>query len=130
MLIALLIFGAVMIGVSNFTGDLAKKYNTSIDDLSSLAPIQKIQNQTETLDETIQNSKITGTFLDVPFTIVSGIYQALKLVSTSLFSIWDMFTNTIASYLSIPRKYIDIIMAIISVSILFEIISIVMKWRV
>lgn len=130
LLITLLLFSGIIIGLSTFMGDLANKYNSNIENLAGLSSIQKIQGETQQLEQTLRSSQITGTFLDVPITILSGVYQVFKLILVSFVEIWSGFMNSIASYLFLPSWFISIVIAIITIIIIFEIISVISKYKV
>lgn len=130
LLITLLLFSGIIIGVSTFMSDLARKYSANIEDLSQLSSIQKIEQETVSLEQALRNTQITGTFLDIPITILSGVYSIFKLMLVSFVEIWTGFLNSIASYLFLPKWFISIVMGLVVIFIMFEIISAVMKYRV
>jgi hypothetical protein len=130
LLITLLLFSGIIIGISTFMSDLAKKYSTNIEDLSQLSSIQKIEEETANLEQTLRNTQITGTFLDIPITILSGVYSIFKLMLVSFVEIWTGFLNSIAIYLFLPKWFISIVVGLVVIFIMFEIISAVMKYRV
>jgi len=130
LLLTLLLFSGIIIGLTTFMGDLANKYSNNIQDLSELSSVQKIQEEAKKLEESLRSAQITGTFLDIPLTVLSGAYQLFKLIITSFTQIWSGFINNIASYLFLPTWFIAIIIASVVIFILFEIISAIMKYKV
>jgi len=62
LLITLLLFSGIIIGLSTFMSDLAKKYYTNVEDLSQLSSVQRIENETANLEQALRNTQITGTF--------------------------------------------------------------------
>ena len=130
LLIVLLLFSGIVIGLSNFAGNLAKNYGSSVEDLSKLGPIQRIQEEASNLEQSLRSTQITGTFLDVPLTILSGVYSIFKLILVSFIDIWAGFIGSISSYLMLPEWFVGIVIAIISIIVIFEIISIVAKYKV
>ena len=130
MLITLLLFSGMIIGISGFMMDLAKNYGQSVEDLSQLESIERIQSEAKNLEQSLRSTQITGTFLDVPLTVLSGVYSIFKLILVSFIEIWSGFINSVASYLMLPSWFINILIAIVTVILIFEIISIVSKWRV
>lgn len=129
-LITLLLFSAVIIGVSNFMVDLSNKYSHDVEDLSSLSSVERIQNETKNLEQSLRNTQITGTFLDVPLTVLSGVYSIFKLILVSFIEIWDGFITNISQYLMLPTWFTSILMVIIVIIIIFEVISAVTKYKV
>jgi len=104
MLITLLLFSGIIIGLSTFMGDLAKNYSSNIEDLSKLSSVQRIQEESKNLEESLRTTQISGTFLDIPIIIMSGF----KLIMVSFIEIWSGFINSIASYLFLPSWFIAI----------------------
>lgn len=129
-LITLLLFSGIIIGLSTFMGDLASKYSSNIEDLSKLSSIQRIQTETENLEQSLRSTQITGTFLDIPITVLSGVYQVFKLILVSFVEIWSGFINSIATYLFLPKWFISIVIGVVIVIIIFEIISVISKYKV
>jgi hypothetical protein len=130
LLITLLLFSGIIIGLSTFMGDLANKYSSNIEDLSKLSSVQKIQQESKNLEEALRSTQITGTFLDIPITILSGVYSIFKLMMVSFIEIWGGFLNSIATYLFLPNWFVGILISLIVIFLLFEIISAILKYRV
>jgi hypothetical protein len=130
LLITVLFFSGIIIGLSAFMGDLANKYSSNIEDLSKLSSVQKIQQESKNLEEALRSTQITGTFLDIPITILSGVYSIFKLMMVSFIEIWSGFLNSIASYLFLPSWFVGILISLIVIFLLFEIISAILKYRV
>jgi hypothetical protein len=130
LLITVLLFSGIIIGLSAFMGDLANKYSSNIEDLSKLSSVQKIQQESKNLEEALRSTQITGTFLDIPITILSGVYSIFKLMMVSFIEIWSGFLNSIASYLFLPSWFVGILISLIVIFLLFEIISAILKYRV
>jgi len=130
LLITLLLFSGIIVGLSTFMGDLSKKYSSEIQDLSELTYVQRIEEETKNLEESLRTTQITGTFLDVPLTVLSGVYSIFKLIMVSFVEIWSGFVDSIASYLFLPKWFISIVIGLVVIFIIFEIISAIMKYRV
>jgi hypothetical protein len=130
LLITILLFSGVVVGISVFMGDLTKKYSSNIEDLSNMSSVQTIQEETKHLEEALRNTQITGTFLDIPITILSGVYSIFKLMMVSFIEIWNDFINSIARYLFLPSWFIGILISLIIIFLIFEIISAVLKYKV
>lgn len=129
-LIMLLLFSAVIIGLSLFMTDLAGKYNQNVQDLRTFSQASSIENKTKEFEQTFR-TKITGiTLIDVPFIAIKGFVEFIDLVSTALFGFFDSFINSVAQYLFLPSWFVGIVSAIVMIIILFEIISTIIKWRV
>jgi hypothetical protein len=130
LLITLLLFSGIIIGLSTFMGDLANKYSTNIEDLSNLSSVQKIQQESKNLEESLRSTQITGTFLDIPITILSGVYSIFKLMMVSFIEIWNGFLNSISTYLFLPKWFVGILISLVVIFLLFEIISAILKYNV
>ena len=92
LIIVLLVFSAVIVGLNNFMADLSSSYGVSSEDISSLSNSDEISAQVTSIQETF-DSKVTGTFLDLPISAISGGIEFLKLVELSLFGFWGTLLN-------------------------------------
>ncbi len=124
LLISLLLFTAVLTGVGIFMSNLIG------ENVQNITTVNRINSEVKTLEESVRGSQVTGlAFVDVPLMIVSGIFNALKLAIVSVTSLWIDFIHGIKTYLFLPDWFTQIIIAIISIVVLFEIISAIVKYR-
>jgi len=130
LLASILLFSGILIGLSVFISSLAKSYQVNIDDLSQLSSVKRIEEETKALEEALRSSQITQTPLDLPLIIVKGAYSIFKLILKSFIEIWDGFINSISSYLFLPTWFTSILISLVAIFVIFEIISIIMKYKV
>jgi len=76
------------------------------------------------VDEEFSNT--TAKDYDNYFDLTGGFLKAMKLSKDS-FSVVSGFLNVISNYLHVPRLFIDIVMTIIALSILFAILYTIFK---
>lgn len=130
LLFALIIFSGVLIGLANFSSDLLSSYGVAGEDITDLEVTSAVESHVETLKESIENTQLTGVaILDVPLTIASGAYNTLKLLFTST-NLYLSLLGGISEILPIPGWVITTIMGCLSIFIIFEIVSAIMKYKV
>ena len=125
--IGMLVFGLVVTGLSYFSADWAENIGFSLNNLTYLAPIQDFQSEMMSMEEALKSSQITGTWLDIPFTILSGLTSALKLLGTALINILYGFISSVAEVLHVPFWVIAFLQAIVMAGIVFALLRIFLK---
>jgi hypothetical protein len=134
-LIMLLVFSAILVGVSGIMTEMSANYGVDTGNITYLTSVEKVKDEAEDISENLENSQLTGTIADIPFMIISGGYSILKLIAFSLPDIWASFINDIAVAIGIPteetglRSIINIIVLIVTIVIIFEVLSVIFKWR-
>jgi len=137
MLIGLLFLSAIVISLTSFYTDLQGNYagSTETDEAlqSSLDVSEDTLDLISSMKSAVESSQITGTILDIPFMVVSGGYNALKLV----FGVFDILTTLVSSFLSglgVPENASNwvssILIGVATITILFEILSAILKIKV
>lgn len=120
-----LIFGAIaLVSLTTFQSDLYSNYGKSTENLSYLDASDRVVSETTDIKENIQNTQVTGIAPLDQF--IAGVYNALKL----LFGIGDIyvsFVSSIAEALKIPAFFIDMLVSLVFVSIVFMVIRIIAK---
>jgi len=127
LVIGMLVFGLVVTGLSHFTTDWAENLGFSLSNMSYLAPIEDIQREMKNMEESLKSSQITGTWLDIPFTVLSGLTSALKLLGTALINIMYGFISSVAEVLHVPFWVIAFFQAIVMAGIVFALLRIFLK---
>lgn len=121
---SILLFGLVITGISVFMAEAATNTGNSLDNLTYLAPVNEITAAVTDVQNSITNSQITGTLLDIPLMVISGLYSLVKLLMVTLGNVWVTFTSGLAAFLGVPEWAVIIIQAIIITSISFTILKI------
>lgn len=120
-----LLFGALgLIGLSFIQADLYGSYGMSTENLTYLDVSKEVVDETSGIKESIDNTQITGIApLDE---LIAGVYNALKLLF-GIGNVYSTFIKGLAEALKIPGFFIDILMAIVAVSITFMVVRIISK---
>lgn len=128
-IISLLLFSGVVMGMTSFYGDLSSTYgkNPNMSNLTSLNQTLVIQNDIKQYKGAVEDQSITGDFLDVPLTIVTGVYNILKMFLNSI-NIFGSLIFSINNTLQLPDWFVGIVISIITIIIVLTIVSAIMKW--
>lgn len=121
--IPLLLFSLILIGLSNFNIDMADVHSRDVNNVSSLSVAADIEEQAAQMQDSIESSQITGTALDIPLVVISGIWNVVKLTFITIVNIWGNLIDTLAVYLHIPGAFIAILKVFIALLIIFEFIT-------
>ena len=124
----LLLVTVVFTGLSIFITDFFKRGGKNVQ-IPELEYLNIVSNRTKELEKTFKEGSFSITFIDLPFAILSGIYQIFKLIIDAMSGLYLTFRNTVSVYLNLPAWFVDIISVSVSIFVLFEIISAVMKYR-
>jgi len=126
LLITILLFSLVVVGLGSATLSMASQYGTTYDDSWS-ATYNKINNITTDMNTAETQLQASGAspvgFLEY---ISTGAWQSLKLIANSGSLVKVMAEDTGNRY-NIPPLYINVLLAIVSVTIIFGIISAVFR---
>jgi len=121
------IFSLVVLGVMNFTGDIASRYSVSYTDLSYMNKTQQLNSKMIAIQETLNKTDVTAVQkVDAFFT---GGYQVLMLIPESL-NIFSTILFESGSILGLPFWVIPGVLAIITIVLIFGIISAMQKYSV
>lgn len=125
----LLVFAVISIGGSVFLGDMAKNYQIETKDVSTMIPVEEIRNEAEQMETQLREVQTGIAIIDIPFTIVRGTYTLLKLMLIKVPELWFTFISTIGELLGLPSWATGIIITMLLLTLIFEIISVIMKWK-
>lgn len=127
MLILLALFSMVVLGFSNFVGDISYRYGKDYTDLSYMNKTLELQEKMSSIHETLNKTDSTAVQkIDAFFT---GGYQVLMLIPSSL----NIFTSLVfesGSLLNLPNWVVPSIMVIVTIIIIFGILSALQKYGV
>jgi len=124
-LISLVIFGMFMGGAFLILGSMYSSYGIPYNDTSATYNrISTITAQTDTMKSSIENSgtSVIGDILLFP----KGVWESIKLTLNSGLIIKDV-SEDIGNDYNIPSIYINAFLAIATITILFGIISAIMR---
>jgi hypothetical protein len=124
-----MIFATVVFtGMSIFISDFLKRGGKDVQ-MPELNYLKTVSERASELENTLKSTQISVAFLDVPFAILSGVYQVFRLILDGMTTLYFSLRNTIAIYLGLPSWFVDAIIGAISIFVMFEIISAVTKYR-
>lgn len=127
LIILLLLFSLVVIGFSGFVGELATNYDANYTDLSYLNKTSQVQERVSVIQEALDTSDVSA--IERIQSFFSGGYSVLMLIPQSL----DIFTTVVketGQVLGLPPFVIPIVLTVITVIIVFGIISALLKYEV
>lgn len=130
MFYALLIFSAVLLGLTSFYTDIFYNYGTNAEDISDMDMTESVNAHVETLKTSVEDTQVTGvSLIDIPLTIASGVYNTFKLLYYSI----DLYQALIAGFseiLGLPAWAGQTVLGMIGVFVTLEIISAIAKYRI
>ncbi len=118
----------VFTGMSIFISDVFKRGGKSVN-MPELNYLNTVSERAQEIENTIKSSQTSFSLLDIPFAVLSGIYQVFRLILEGMANLYFSLRNTIAFYLGLPAWFVDAVVGAISIFVVFEIISIVTKYR-
>ena len=118
----------VFTGMSIFISDFLKRGGKDVQ-MPELNYINTVSERANEIEKTIKTSQTSFSLLDIPFAVLSGIYQVFRLIIDGMATLYLSLRNTIALYFGLPKWFVDAIVGAISIFVVFEIISIVTKYR-
>lgn len=133
-IIGMLLFTAVLVGISSFYSDLASNYGITTTNISSIAQTQNINNMLNTTYNSATNtstplSKLpyVGTITDSFFSFFNaawnGIFLILGIPLLAFNMITDSGTIFAMSGFNIPQWFIMLLMGLMLVSIIFFVLK-------
>jgi len=119
---------AVFTGLSIFVTDFFKNGGKDIQ-MPEFGYLNVVSQRAKEIENTLKSSQVSIAFLDVPFAILSGVYQVFRLILDGMASLYFSFRNTVAVYLNLPSWFVDVITTAIMIFVVFEIVSAVAKYK-
>jgi len=120
-----LLFAAIgVVGLSMFQADLYGNYGMDTENLTYLDVSKEVVDETSEIKESIDNTQVTG--IEPLDQLIAGVYNAFKLLF-GIGNIYSTFVQGVAEALKVPGFFIDVLLAIVVVSITFMVIRIISK---
>jgi hypothetical protein len=125
----IMIFATVVFtGLSIFITDFAKGVGMDVQ-MPEFNHLNTVSERAKELENTLKSSQISVTFLDVPFAILSGVYQVFRLILDGMSNLYFSLRNVVAIYLNLPTWFVDAIVGSVLIFVIFEIVSAVTKYK-
>lgn len=130
----LLIFSAVVVGLSMFTSSVFLTYHIQSNfSISQLNKTTEISTTIQSVTSAIQGSGTT-TIADLPLIMVTGGYAILKLFITIPNLVWGLFTDfglLISQVIGFDLTFfIGVVLSMVTVTVIFAILSAIFHWRI
>ena len=128
LVLALVMFSGVVIGMSSFYGSLVSNYSISgAEDLSSMNVSTTIIERAESMENSLRNTNpIEGAFfiaITAPWSALMFTFDAVQLMQT-------IISDSIVHIVGIPAWLFNIAWAGVLVVVIYEILSIIFRWRI
>lgn len=130
LMIILVVFSISIIGINLFMKDFINDYVAVPSELENINFTDKVEYEINKTSNALQSSQITGTPLDIGLFVVTGIYNIFKFFIVDIINIYTYVISQISTYLMLPSWFIGSIIILITLFLIFEIISAIIKWRV
>jgi len=132
-LIAILVFGILIVGANLVINDIQTSYNTTItdDDFSTInAQANKILNDSYTISESAKDKTFGGEVTEVTAweSMLTGAYSAISLVSGSFILVGDVL-NSVARKVGIPPIFIAAAITLMVISVIFGLIYLIFRFK-
>lgn len=134
--IGLLLFSALAFTATLLFSGIATSTTYAPNSTANYTFMNTTKNVTDrslAIEQNLRNSKITGIdLLDIPLTIASGAFQAILLIIDTTGSYWSLISD-LSGHLNLPvdaTYFINIFIAVVAVIVLFEAVSMLIKWKV
>lgn len=114
----------ILLGVTLFQSGWAGGAGTNLTNVSGFVPTAALQSQVADVEASITGSQLTGTLLDIPIMVVSGLYSILKLMGTALGNVWFAISEGVATYWMIPTHHVLLMQGMILVGIIFTVLAV------
>ena len=142
LMIALLLFSGVVVGMSIFYGDLTSSTNLasygltagqianiSPEDLGTLGVANEITQQTKDIEDTLKQQPTGITPVDLAWGYINAGLSAITLPLNAV-ALFGNMINDVTGFLNLPAWVGGIVLGVISIIIVFEILSAYLKWRI
>ena len=134
LILSLVVFSAIIVGLTTFYGGLLGSYGANVEDISYISAAGDMNAQISQYKSSVEAVRYTGnplvdTALNLPFYIINGIWNTLLTVMNTI-NIFNSITADIGQIIGIPYWFEGMIIAALTIILIFELISIYMKWDV
>jgi len=128
--ITLFILSGIVVGASIFVGGLTSTYGTTASNLSYISQANKTFTFINETQGSLSSATVTsGGIGDFIFGIANGVFGIIKTLTSGIDLASSMITN-LAGILGLPEWAVQIGLGVLGAYVLFEIISVVQRYRV
>ena len=124
LLIAIILFSAVLLGVGGFYANLSTNYGTSTTDIRSLSALNQTQEQINQIKGSIDRSE--PNILSLVDILATGVFSTLKLM-LAIPNIFSGIITDVAGILGLPGWVFGVFMALVTIYVVYAIIKAITK---
>jgi hypothetical protein len=123
-----LVFSGIILGLNGFMQDLAVHNSMTIKDISYLSQVENVTNMTKQI-QTDLTTKVTGFWVvDLAIMAVRGVIDIILFLGNSLTNFVYTMINSISTTeelttIGIPYWVVPIVLGIVTIIIIFEVIT-------
>lgn len=122
-------FTALSVFVSEAYNNYDIKDTNLVNASFNQSVFSEMQSKTDALTETVTQKKETGSILDLPIMVTSGVYDFLLLL-TSMPTLIGSLIGQFALVIGVPGWVATVIITALSLFVVFGIVSIIQKYPV
>jgi len=132
-LLGILFVTVIVIGLTSFMAETPKNYGvneSTLDNTSFVNKVESINEMSENMKDTIENSEITGIgVVDAPILILKGGYQAVMLSLDSMDLFIAIISDLATSTGIMPSWFVAILISAASLVIVLIVISSLLRYE-
>lgn len=129
--IALLVFSTIIIGVVNYSTELGAKSGSTkaVREVEQNTFIGRIENTTKRISSTLATTQLTGNVAEIPFLLVTGAYNILKIILSDLPDLFSTLIDALIFYLYLPNFFAAFLKAVFAFAVTIAILNAILKWN-
>ena len=129
LVLSLLLFSGIALGMSSFLGSLSSEYSiANVNNLNSMSVIDNITKTAENMESQLSQNMNP---IELGYFIAIGApLTALQMIFSTMVLFFTLISDLISSIVGFPSWLGTIITTSIVVFIIYEIISLVFRWRI
>lgn len=129
--IALLVFSTIIIGVVNYSTELGAKSGSTkaVREVEQNTFIGRIENTTKRISSTLATTQLTGNVAEIPFLLVTGAYNILKIILSDLPDLFSTLIDALIFYLYLPNFFASFLKAVFAFAVTIAILNAILKWN-
>lgn len=130
LIIGIVIFSASAIGITAFYGDMLGNYNQTTTNVSYLDKSAAISANITAMETAMLSDGVSSiSILEIPYMVARGAFNAIKILFQSM-NIFASLVSDLSILLNLPSWFISMILLILSITIVFGLLSAILKKEV
>lgn len=129
-IIILLVMGGITLGSYQFIGDISEDVaNKTVTNYTWIGQTEDVFAKTESMADSYRKMGEGASVLYIVSVLIKGFLDFIGIAGTVLFSAFPNMVSGVFTYLYLPDWFKYMVSGIIMISVLFIIISAIIKWR-